>query len=63
MGSVIKKRNCYLELLLLDIIVHFSFQRDIFNQLLIHAAINCKSKTYQRLARWVLLTVIVFWLL
>ncbi|XP_006032455.1 tetratricopeptide repeat protein 38-like isoform X1 [Alligator sinensis] len=30
-------------------------QRDIFNQLLIHAAINCKSKTYQRLARCLLM--------
>uniref|UniRef100_A0A7M4FRE6 Tetratricopeptide repeat protein 38-like n=1 Tax=Crocodylus porosus TaxID=8502 RepID=A0A7M4FRE6_CROPO len=30
-------------------------QRDIFNQLLIHAVMNCKSKTYQRLARCLLM--------
>ncbi|XP_019371489.1 PREDICTED: tetratricopeptide repeat protein 38-like isoform X1 [Gavialis gangeticus] len=30
-------------------------QKDIFNQLLIHAAMNCKSKTYRKLARCLLM--------
>uniref|UniRef100_A0A8C6Y1L6 Tetratricopeptide repeat protein 38 n=1 Tax=Naja naja TaxID=35670 RepID=A0A8C6Y1L6_NAJNA len=30
-------------------------QRDVFDQLLIHAALKCKSKAKQRLARWLLI--------
>ena len=30
---------------------HLTFQRDVFNQLLIHAALNCSSGIHKNVAR------------
>lgn len=30
---------------------HLTFQRDVFNQLLIHAALNCSSGVHKNVAR------------